>query len=203
MCSCPAGRPSSTPTSTPSSPRLSSATIHGFEDACKDLGCEFTTTAPATAEATSQIPTIKEQNPYFFPMGAYDCQWFVLEKVQSLLDQNQTLPAFKLNAWENLLRQRETLETSVLPAYLMRMRWFGGKGRVQESMKIIHVAIVPQPVYPTYLLLIEWDSVEAHTVGFRESENYTRWRELISPFFDGAPRVEHFTEINITNPAGA
>jgi heme-degrading monooxygenase HmoA len=54
-----------------------------------------------------------------------------------------------------------------------------------------------------FVLLIEWDSLEAHTVGFRESENYPRWRELITPFFDGAPRVEHFNEINITNPAGA
>ena len=54
-----------------------------------------------------------------------------------------------------------------------------------------------------FVLLIEWDSLEAHTVGFRESENYTRWRALITPFFDGAPRVEHFNEINITNPAGA
>jgi heme-degrading monooxygenase HmoA len=54
-----------------------------------------------------------------------------------------------------------------------------------------------------FMLLIEWDSVEAHTVGFRESENFTRWRELVGPFFDGAPRVEHFDEVNIANPAGA
>jgi heme-degrading monooxygenase HmoA len=54
-----------------------------------------------------------------------------------------------------------------------------------------------------FVLLIEWDSVEAHTVGFRESENYTRWRELISPFFASAPHVEHFDEVNLTNPAGA
>jgi len=35
----------------------------------------------------------------------------------------------------------------------------------------------------------------AHTVGFRQSENFTRWRALISPFFDGAPRVEHFDDV--------
>jgi heme-degrading monooxygenase HmoA len=27
-----------------------------------------------------------------------------------------------------------------------------------------------------YLLLVEWDSVEAHEVGFRRSENYGQWR---------------------------
>jgi heme-degrading monooxygenase HmoA len=46
-----------------------------------------------------------------------------------------------------------------------------------------------------FVLLVEWDSIEAHTVGFRQSENYTRWRTLISPFFDGAPRVEHFDDV--------
>jgi rhamnose transport system substrate-binding protein len=35
--------------------------IRGFEQACLEIGCEFTTTAPATAEATSQIPFIEEQ----------------------------------------------------------------------------------------------------------------------------------------------
>lgn len=35
--------------------------IKGFEKACSEIGCEFTTTAPATAEATSQIPFVKEQ----------------------------------------------------------------------------------------------------------------------------------------------
>jgi rhamnose transport system substrate-binding protein len=35
--------------------------IKGFEDGCKTLGCEFTTVAPATAEATSQIPFVTAQ----------------------------------------------------------------------------------------------------------------------------------------------
>ena len=35
--------------------------IRGFEQACQEIGCEFTTTAPATAEATSQISFVEEQ----------------------------------------------------------------------------------------------------------------------------------------------
>ncbi len=46
-----------------------------------------------------------------------------------------------------------------------------------------------------FVLLVEWDDLEAHTVGFRGSERFVRWRALIGPFFDGAPQVEHFTEI--------
>jgi len=48
-----------------------------------------------------------------------------------------------------------------------------------------------------FVLLIEWDSIEAHTVGFRESENFTRWRALVGPYFDGTPRVEHFDDVQL------
>ena len=37
------------------------AEIDGFKEAAESLGCDFVTTAPAVAEATSQIPFIKEQ----------------------------------------------------------------------------------------------------------------------------------------------
>jgi heme-degrading monooxygenase HmoA len=46
-----------------------------------------------------------------------------------------------------------------------------------------------------FVLLVEWDDLEAHTTVFRESERFARWRALIGPFFDGAPRVEHFTDV--------
>lgn len=46
-----------------------------------------------------------------------------------------------------------------------------------------------------FVLLIEWDSVEAHTVGFRESANFARWRGVVGPFFDGPPVVEHVDDV--------
>lgn len=44
----------------------------------------------------------------------------------------------------------------------------------------------------TYLLLIEWGTVEDHMQGFRESELFVRWRELIGPHFAAPPEVEHY-----------
>lgn len=46
-----------------------------------------------------------------------------------------------------------------------------------------------------FVLLVEWDTVEAHTVGFRESENFTKWRAVVGPYFAGAPHVEHFRDV--------
>ncbi len=44
----------------------------------------------------------------------------------------------------------------------------------------------------TYLLLVGWDSLEAHTVDFRESALFTQWRGAVGAFFDGPPTVVHF-----------
>ena len=46
-----------------------------------------------------------------------------------------------------------------------------------------------------YVLLIEWDSVEAHEVGFRGSAAYEQWRLALHPFYDPFPVVEHFTTV--------
>ncbi|MBE7162080.1 MAG: antibiotic biosynthesis monooxygenase [Williamsia herbipolensis] len=47
----------------------------------------------------------------------------------------------------------------------------------------------------TYLLLVRWDSVEAHTDGFRGSPGYRRWKALLHRFYDPFPTVEHFVPI--------
>jgi heme-degrading monooxygenase HmoA len=46
-----------------------------------------------------------------------------------------------------------------------------------------------------FVLLVEWDSVEAHEQNFRATERFTTWRGLIGEYFDGAPRVEHFEDV--------
>ena len=43
-----------------------------------------------------------------------------------------------------------------------------------------------------YILQIFWDTLEDHTVGFRQSPLFAEWRSIVGPFFDGPPTVEHF-----------
>ena len=47
----------------------------------------------------------------------------------------------------------------------------------------------------TYLLLVEWDTLEDHTEGFRGSQAYQEWRRLLHHFYDPFPTVEHFEPI--------
>ena len=43
-----------------------------------------------------------------------------------------------------------------------------------------------------YVLQIFWDTLEDHTVGFRESDAFAQWRAIVGPFFASPPVVEHF-----------
>lgn len=43
-----------------------------------------------------------------------------------------------------------------------------------------------------YLLMIFWDTLEDHTVGFRSSPAFAEWRAIVGPFFASPPVVEHF-----------
>ena len=44
-----------------------------------------------------------------------------------------------------------------------------------------------------YVLQISWETLENHTVDFRESAAFADWRAIAGPFFASAPSVEHFT----------
>jgi len=46
-----------------------------------------------------------------------------------------------------------------------------------------------------FLLMIQWETLEAHTVNFRESDRFDKHRALISPFFAEAPFVQHFETV--------
>ena len=51
-----------------------------------------------------------------------------------------------------------------------------------------------------YVLLVDWTSLEAHTIGFRGSPEYRRWRQLLHHFYDPFPTVEHY-ELVMENAA--
>jgi heme-degrading monooxygenase HmoA len=44
-----------------------------------------------------------------------------------------------------------------------------------------------------YILMIYWETLENHTVDFREGPLFPQWRAIVGPFFAAPPVVEHFT----------
>jgi len=54
-----------------------------------------------------------------------------------------------------------------------------------------------------YILLVRWDRLEDHTVGFRQSADYQEWKLLLHHFYDRFPDVEHYEAVNLRNDSSA
>ncbi|WP_374669732.1 antibiotic biosynthesis monooxygenase [Ramlibacter sp.] len=52
-----------------------------------------------------------------------------------------------------------------------------------------------------YVLQIFWDTLEDHTVKFRQGPLFAEWRAIVGPFFAQPPVVEHFTLLTKSDPA--
>jgi heme-degrading monooxygenase HmoA len=48
-----------------------------------------------------------------------------------------------------------------------------------------------------YALLVRWSTLEDHTVGFRQSAQYERWRALLHHFYNPFPQVEHYERVDV------
>lgn len=46
-----------------------------------------------------------------------------------------------------------------------------------------------------YILLVRWEKLEDHTIGFRQSPEYQDWKALLHHFYDPFPIVEHYERI--------
>ena len=46
-----------------------------------------------------------------------------------------------------------------------------------------------------FVLIVEWDSIDAHEENFRATDRFTGWRAAIGPFFAAPPHIEHFSDV--------
>jgi len=46
-----------------------------------------------------------------------------------------------------------------------------------------------------FVLLVEWDSLDAHLPGFRGTDRFVRWRQAIGPHLAAPPVVEHYLDV--------
>ena len=65
----------------------------------------------------------------------------------------------------------------------------GIKGHVSHQLQ----RCLEQP--GRYILLVNWETLEDHTVGFRQSPDYQEWKRLLHHFYDPFPTVEHYTAV--------
>lgn len=46
-----------------------------------------------------------------------------------------------------------------------------------------------------YVLLVRWQTLEDHEIGFRKSNQYMEWKRLLHHFYDPFPTVLHYEAV--------
>ena len=63
------------------------------------------------------------------------------------------------------------------------------RAKGMRGYKVNHCIETPE----RFILQVFWDTLEDHTVAFRQGPLFAEWRAIIGPFFAQPPHVEHFT----------
>ncbi len=64
---------------------------------------------------------------------------------------------------------------------------------IAETPGFINLEVRPCLEKPgRYLLLVQWRELEDHTEGFRDSDRYQVWKDMLHRFYNPFPLVEHF-----------
>jgi maltose alpha-D-glucosyltransferase/alpha-amylase len=119
---------------------------------------KFSGHVPVEVFSRNRFPLIKD-TPYVLTMGIHDYFWFVLEKERRAgAREERSLPELAVKtSWTSVLegRYRTRFEDEVLPAYLRRVRWFGGKARNLQRVKISEVIPIDREKSAARILMLE------------------------------------------------
>lgn len=64
---------------------------------------------------------------------------------------------------------------------------------ISKSKGFVSIQFVQCIETPTkFIAFIQWETLEDHTIGFRESELFVKWRAILSPYFNSAPFADHY-----------
>lgn len=67
------------------------------------------------------------------------------------------------------------------------------KAVISQAKGFISIKFKRSIESPTvFIAMIEWETLEDHTIAFRESDLFLEWRNVVGPFFADKPVVEHF-----------
>lgn len=70
---------------------------------------------------------------------------------------------------------------------------------IAASPGFLGIEVRPAAEVPgTYLLLVQWASINDHRNGFRQSDRYQHWRALLHPYYDPLPQVTYFKDSILT-----
>jgi maltose alpha-D-glucosyltransferase / alpha-amylase len=123
---------------------------------------------PEEMLSRNRFPVIRE-SPYVVTVGSHDCLFLLIRKEEKIpaVGGEKGLPEIQAHLrWDAILEgeERQTLQEEILPQYLKRCRWFGGKARTLQRLTIREQIPLALKSGISYLLFLEVD----YTEGFHD-----------------------------------
>jgi maltose alpha-D-glucosyltransferase/alpha-amylase len=105
----------------------------------------------------NKFPAIRGNAPYFFTLSGHECLWFEIQKVATTSTEPHELHTLELNERNGILSENtgEELATTIIPEYLMKMRWFGGKARNIHNISVSGAAEIGAGKTNAVILIVE------------------------------------------------
>ncbi|HEY6006956.1 MAG TPA: maltose alpha-D-glucosyltransferase [Geobacteraceae bacterium] len=115
--------------------------------------------SPEDVFSRNRFPVIKE-SPYVILLGGYDYHLLLMKKEAEAITLKEEVMAPEIsveNRWENVLKGKplERLTETILPEYLRKCRWFGGKGRIVNTITLTDSIPISGADVTVFLLLLE------------------------------------------------
>ena len=116
------------------------ANLSRFSQAVELDIARFEGYVPEEVVSGNKFPVITK-SPYVFTLGFYDYYWFSLQKEEKKLPdrKQEDVPVLWIDGhWQGVFegKTKDRFEREVLPEYLESIRWFGGKARTLQQVRI-------------------------------------------------------------------
>nr|NIR52679.1 maltose alpha-D-glucosyltransferase [candidate division KSB1 bacterium]NIU58659.1 maltose alpha-D-glucosyltransferase [Phycisphaerae bacterium]NIR71637.1 maltose alpha-D-glucosyltransferase [candidate division KSB1 bacterium]NIS27977.1 maltose alpha-D-glucosyltransferase [candidate division KSB1 bacterium]NIT74859.1 maltose alpha-D-glucosyltransferase [candidate division KSB1 bacterium] len=113
---------------------------------------------PVEVFSQNQFPEIKDA-PYVLTLGPYDYHWLLLENEREAISvsEDKGVPELSVKkSWKSILEEPNArFQTQILRRYMQSCRWFGGKARSIQKIRIAESIPMPKDSPGAYLLIVE------------------------------------------------
>lgn len=134
------------------------ANLSRFSQPCQVELDGYKGLVPEEVFSQNQFPKIGE-GPYHFTLAPHGYFWFLLKKDVAELESKDYIPVQlpELNDFKELGSNtiKSALANEVLPKYLQRCRWFGGKARTIQRVNILSMPALAAGKQDFFFLICE------------------------------------------------
>ncbi|MFP4473138.1 MAG: maltose alpha-D-glucosyltransferase [Candidatus Omnitrophota bacterium] len=129
---------------------------------------EYEGYVPEEVFSQNDFPVI-QNTPYVLTLGAHNHFWFLLKKPRTL-QRKSTKKMLRMNVdetWEEVLDAKhiKKLESHILPSFLVKSRWFGGKSKTIRQARVHETIFIQGREKRFYLLILQ----VSYTFGMAET----------------------------------